>query len=391
MVYLDHAATTAVFPEVIDLMTAQLSEVGNPSSLHTSGRTARKAVEIAREKIAAALNCLPGEVVFTSGGTEANNLAIKGLFWLRNNQDSRRKKILISSIEHHAVLDPAMWIEQTEDAEVVFIPVDPSGAIDLGVLRSIVETDAAEIALISIMFANNEVGTVQPIEQVVEIAKKFSIPVHTDAVQAVGSIEIDFKNLGIDALTLSGHKIGGPMGVGALLLRREFKPVPVLHGGGQEREVRSGTIPTHLIAALGEAVRISTGRIAEHRSHLIELRDRLIAIIEKNVEDVELNGDRTNRLPGNVHFSFRGCEGDALIMLLDAAEVECSTGSACTAGIPQPSHVLLNMGISEEVAIGALRFSFGRTSTMEDVEILEKILPETIERARRAGKTRQRL
>lgn len=391
MVYLDHAATTAVFPEVIDLMTAQLNEVGNPSSLHTSGRTARKAVEIAREKIAAALNCLPGEVIFTSGGTEANNLAIKGLFWLRNNQDSKRKKILISSIEHHAVLDPAMWIEQTEDAEVVFIPVDSSGAVDLAVLRKIVETDAAEIALISIMFANNEVGTVQPIEQIVEIAKKYSIPVHTDAVQAVGSIEIDFKNLGIDALTLSGHKIGGPMGVGALLLRREFKPVPVLHGGGQEREVRSGTIPTHLIAALGEAVRISTGRIAEHRKHLIELRDRLIAVIENNVEDVELNGDRTNRLPGNVHFSFRGCEGDALIMLLDAAQVECSTGSACTAGIPQPSHVLLNMGISEEVAIGALRFSFGRTSTMKDVEILEKILPETIERARRAGKTRQRL
>lgn len=391
MVYLDHAATTAVFPEVIELMTDQLSEVGNPSSLHTSGRTARKAVEIAREKIAAALNCLPGEVIFTSGGTEADNLAIKGLFWLRNNQDSKRKKILISSVEHHAVLDPAMWIEQTEDAEVVFIPVDSSGAVDLAVLRKIIETDAAEIALISIMFANNEVGTVQPIEQIVEIAKKYSIPVHTDAVQAVGSIEIDFKNLGIDALTLSGHKIGGPMGVGALLLRREFKPVPVLHGGGQEREVRSGTIPTHLIAALGEAVRISTGRIAEHREHLIELRDRLISVIENNVEDVELNGDRTNRLPGNVHFSFRGCEGDALIMLLDAAQVECSTGSACTAGIPQPSHVLLNMGISEEVAIGALRFSFGRTSSMEDVEILEKILPETIERARRAGKTRQRL
>lgn len=391
MVYLDHAATTDVFPEVIELMTAHLSEVGNPSSLHTSGRTARKAVEIAREKVAAALNCLPGEVIFTSGGTEADNLAIKGLYWLRNNQDSRRKKILISSIEHHAVLDPAMWIEQTEDAEVVFVPVDSTGSVDLKALETIVESTADEIALISIMYANNEVGTIQPIEQIVEIAKRYSIPVHTDAVQVIGSIELDFKKLGLDALSLSGHKIGGPMGVGALILRREFKPVPVMHGGGQEREVRSGTIPTHLIAALGEAVRISTSRITEHQAHLIELRDRLIADIEKTVPNAELNGDRTNRLPGNVHFSFNGCEGDALLMLLDAAKVECSTGSACTAGIPQPSHVLLNMGISEEVAVGALRFSLGRTSTMEDIEILIKILPETVERALRAGKTRQRL
>jgi cysteine desulfurase len=391
MVYLDHAATTVVFPEVIEIMTKHLSEVGNPSSLHTSGRAARKTVEIAREKISTALNCLPGEVVFTSGGTEANNLAIKGLYWLRNAQDQRRKKIVISSIEHHAVLDPAQWMEQMENAEVVFAPVDELGGIDLEALRNIIENNADGIALISIMFANNEVGTVQPIEEIVALAKKASIPVHTDAVQAVGAIEIDFKKLGVDALTLSGHKIGGPMGIGALILRREFKPVPVLHGGGQEREVRSGTIPTHLIAALGEAVKISTGRIAEHREHLIQLRDRMISGIESIIPDAVLNGDRTNRLPGNVHFTFIGCEGDALLMLLDAAQVECSTGSACTAGIPQPSHVLMNMGISEEVAVGALRFSLGRTSNLGDIELLERILPETVERARRAGKTRQRL
>ncbi len=391
MVYLDHSATTVVFPEVIEIMTDQLKEVGNPSSLHASGRSARKVVEIAREKIASALNCLPGEVVFTSGGTEADNLAIKGLYWLRNSQDSKRKKILISAIEHHAVLDPAIWIEQMEDAEVVFIPVDSKGAIDLDFLRETVEKESAEIALISVMYANNEVGTIQPIEQVVEIAKKYAIPVHTDAVQAVGSIEINFKELRVDALTMSGHKIGGPMGIGALILKREFKPIPVLHGGGQEREIRSGTIPTHLIAALGEAVKISVGRIAEHRAHLIELRDKLISAIEYSVPYSILNGDRVNRLPGNAHFTFAGCEGDALIMLLDAAQVECSTGSACTAGIPQPSHVLLNMGISEDVAVSALRFSLGRTSTLEDIELLQKILPETVERARRAGKTRQRL
>jgi cysteine desulfurase len=282
-------------------------------------------------------------------------------------------------------------MEQSENAEVVYAQVDSFGAVDVEALHATLENSAEEVALISVMFANNEVGTIQPIEAIAELAKKYSIPVHTDAVQAVGALPINFKELGVDALTLSGHKIGGPMGVGALILRREFKPVPVLHGGGQEREVRSGTIPTHLIAALGEAVKISTGRIAEHRAHLISLRDRLISGIEKVVPNAILNGDRTNRLPGNAHFSFDGCEGDALIMLLDAAQVECSTGSACTAGIPQPSHVLLNMGISEETAVGALRFSLGRTSTLADIEKLEKILPETVERARRAGKTRQRL
>lgn len=391
MVYLDHAATTVVFPEVIELMAKHLSEVGNPSSLHASGRVARKHVEVAREKIANALNCLPGEVIFTSGGTEADNLAIKGIHWMRTNEDPVRKKILISAVEHHAILDPAMWIETTENAEVVFIPVDTLGRIELSKLEEIVEKNHDEISLISVMFANNEVGTVQPISEIVGIAKKFAIPVHTDAVQAVGALHINFKELGVDALTLSGHKIGGPMGIGALILKREYKPVPVLHGGGQEREVRSGTIPTHLIAALGEAVKISVARIEEHRSHLIKLRDRLIERIETLVPSAILNGDRSNRLPGNAHFSFEGCEGDALIMLLDAAQIECSTGSACTAGIPQPSHVLLNMGISEEVAVGALRFSLGRTSSLEDIEKLEKILPETVERARRAGKTRQRL
>ncbi|MEY3697227.1 MAG: hypothetical protein RJA41_877 [Actinomycetota bacterium] len=391
MVYLDHAATTDVFPEVIEVMNAQLSATGNPSSLHASGRNARKTVEIAREKIAAALNCLPGEVIFTSGGTESDNLAIKGMYWLRNSQNPKRHKIIISSIEHHAVLDPAIWMEERENAEVIYAQVDATGAVDIDALKITLEKCAEEVALISVMFANNEVGTIQPIAEIVALAQKYSIPVHTDAVQAVGALEINFKDLGVDALTLSGHKIGGPMGVGALILRREFKPVPVLHGGGQEREVRSGTIPTHLIAALGEAVKISTSRIDEHRAHLISLRDRLISGIERVVPNAVLNGDRTNRLPGNAHFSFEGCEGDALIMLLDAAQVECSTGSACTAGIPQPSHVLLNMGISEETAVGALRFSLGRNSTLADIEKLEKILPETVERARRAGKTRQRL
>ncbi|MEN9693373.1 MAG: hypothetical protein RLZZ330_1017 [Actinomycetota bacterium] len=391
MVYLDHAATTDVLPEVIEIMAAQLAQVGNPSSLHGSGRAARKSVEIAREKIANALNCLPGEVIFTAGGTEADNLAIKGLYWLRNGQDSKRNKIVISAIEHHAVLDPAMWLETINDAEVVFVRVDSVGRIDMNHLREIVEESADEIALISIMYANNEVGTIQPIAEIVELAKMYLLPVHTDAVQVIGSVEIDFKNSGLDALSLSGHKIGGPMGIGALILRREFKPVPVLHGGGQEREVRSGTIPTHLIAALGEAVSIANNRIANHVSKLSELRNKLIEVVEANVPDAVLNGDRFNRLPGNAHFSFPGCEGDALLMLLDAASVECSTGSACTAGIPQPSHVLLNMGISEDVAIGSLRFTLGRTSSEKDIESLAKILPETVERARRAGKTRQRL
>jgi cysteine desulfurase len=387
MAYLDHAATTSVLPEVIEAMTHELATVGNPSSLHTSGRHARMVVEIAREQIADALRCLPNEVIFTAGGTEADNLAIKGMFWARHNADSRRVRILASSIEHHAVLDPVQWLGDTEQAVVEWIPVDSLGRIGIDALNASIEKDPESVALISVMWANNEIGTVQPIEEVVAIAKAHGIPVHTDAVQAIGNLPVSFHDSGVDAMTISGHKIGGPMGIGALLLKREYKPVPVLHGGGQEREVRSGTLPTHLIAALGVAVASAVKHQAEHAQHVSLLRDHLIAGIKNEIPDAILNGDHVNRLPGNAHFSFPGCEGDALLMLFDAAGVECSTGSACTAGIPQPSHVLLAMGVSKETAVGSLRFSLGRTSTQADVDAVVASVSAVVARARRAGKT----
>jgi cysteine desulfurase len=346
-------------------------------------------VEVAREQVAQSLGCLPSEVIFTAGGTEADNLAIKGMFWARHNQDARRVRILASSIEHHAVLDPVQWLGDTSQAVVEWIAVDELGRIRLEELKASIEKDPESVALISVMWANNEVGTVQPISDIVEIAKTYSIPVHTDAVQAVGNLAVNFKASGVDALTLSGHKIGGPMGIGALLLKREYKPVPVLHGGGQEREVRSGTLPTHLIAALGVAVSHAVSHQLEHAQHVTALRDSLIAGMRQQVPDVIVNGDLIDRLPGTAHFSFPGCEGDALLMLLDAAGVECSTGSACTAGIPQPSHVLLAMGVAKSTAVGSLRFSFGRTSSQTDVDAVIAVIADVVSRARRAGKTAQ--
>ncbi|MEY2634947.1 MAG: hypothetical protein RIS75_887 [Actinomycetota bacterium] len=387
MTYLDHAATTRVLPQVIQRMSEVMVQTGNASSLHKSGREARKTVEIAREQVADALHCLPSEVIFTAGGTESDNLAVKGLYWLRHNSDPRRTRILTSAIEHHAVLDPLVWLDESEGAEVEWIEVDSLGRINLEALKASIEKDPESVALVSVMWANNEVGTIQPIHEIVEIAHQYSIPVHSDAVQVVGWLPIDFAASGIDALTLSGHKIGGPMGVGALLLRREFKPVPVLHGGGQEREVRSGTLATHLIAGLGIAVEDAVAHQAERAERITALRNSLIERVLANVPAAHLNGDLVNRLPGNAHFSFEGCEGDALLMLLDAAGVESSTGSACTAGIPQPSHVLLAMGVPVSTAVGSLRFSLGSSSVEADVDALIDVLPGVVERAQRAGKT----
>ena len=395
MTYLDHAATTDVRPEVIALMAANLGATGNASSLHAAGRQARKLVEVAREQVASALDCLPSEVVFTSGGTEADNLAIKGLYWSRRNADSRRVRILASAVEHHAVLDPVQWLADFEGATVEWLPVDALGVVNVDALRASIERDPQSVALITVMWANNEVGTVQPMDEIVELAHQHGIPVHSDAVQAIGALPVSFKKSGLDAMTISGHKLGGPMGVGALLLKREHKPVPVLHGGGQEREIRSGTLSTHLIVGFGLAVSLACAAQAEHAAHLVSLRDELMAAVSGAVEGAHVrgavdadaaDGRIVRRLPGNAHFTFEGCEGDALLMLLDAAGVQVSTGSACTAGIPQPSHVLLAMGVPVSEAVGALRFSLGRTSTSADVQALAAALPAAVERARRAGK-----
>ena len=386
-VYLDHAATTSMVPAAVEAMSAHLLEVGNASSLHASGRRARRVVEEARESIAAALGARPGEVVFTSGGTEADNLALKGAFWSRRAADPRRVRILSTGIEHHALLDPLQWLEEREQAIVELLPVDRDGRLSLAALRSALAAGPDDIALISVMWANNEVGTVQPIAEVAALAAEHGIPVHTDAVQAVGAVPVDFAAVGVDALSLTGHKLGGPYGVGALLVRRELELTALLHGGGQERDVRSGTVDVPAIAGFAAAVELAVKEQSSSAVRVAALRDELIGGVLDVVPDAVLNGAEPGpeRLPGNAHFSFPGCEGDSLLMLLDAQGVECSTGSACSAGVPQPSHVLLAMGGSESEARSSLRFSLGHSSTAGDVAALLAALGPCVERARAAG------
>jgi cysteine desulfurase len=391
MAYLDHAATTPMLPEAIAAMTEQLGRLGNPSSLHAAGRIARRTVEEARESLAESVGARPSEIVFTGGGTEADNLAVKGLYWSRRTEDDRRSRVLISAVEHHAVLDSALWLAEREGARVELLPVDRVGRLHPDTLRAAIDQEPESVALVSVMWANNEVGTVQPVTELVEVARSYDVPIHSDAVQAVGQLPVDFTASGLDALTLTGHKIGGPPGAGALLLGRSWAPVPVLHGGGQERDVRSGTLDTPGIVGFAVAAATATKLQPERTEQLAELRDDLVNRVTAAIPDAILNGDpdlaADRRLPGNAHFSFPGCEGDALLLLLDARGIECSTGSACSAGVAQPSHVLLAMGVDEEVARGSLRFSLGHSSTQADVDALAEAIGPVVERARRAGLT----
>jgi cysteine desulfurase len=389
--YLDHAATTPMVPEAVEAMCARLGVVGNASSLHASGRAARRVVEESRESLAAAIGARPSEIVFTSGGTEADNLAVKGLYWSRRAADPRRRRILASAVEHHAVLDTALWLAEHEGAEVEWLPVDATGRVRPEVLEAALRADPDDVALVSVMWANNEVGTVQPVRALAAVAHAHGVPVHSDAVQALGQIPVDFAASGLDAMTVTGHKVGGPIGVGALVLGRAVELTPVLHGGGQERDVRSGTLDTPAVVGFAVAAEIAVKEQAHRAERAAALRDDLVARIRDVVPDALLTGDHdlrpTRRLPGNAHFSFPGCEGDALLMLLDARGIECSTGSACSAGVPQPSHVLLSMGVPDDLARGSLRFSFGHTSTAADVDAVVEAIGPVVERARRAGQT----
>ena len=386
MSYLDHAATTPMLAESIAALNAELAQVGNPSSLHSSGRRARKVVEECREIIAAALGARPIEIIFTGSGTEANNLAVKGLFWAAQSKDKNKKRILVSAVEHHAVLDPVLWLGEHEGAVVEILPVDKYGRVLPETLSKAFEKNPHDVALVTVMWANNEVGTVQPIAELIKIAHQYKTAIHSDAVQAVGCLEVHFENTDLDAMTVTGHKVGGPQGIGALVLKRDVELTPLLHGGGQERDVRSGTLAAPLIAGFAAAVTTAVTQRFARATRLTALRNDLIKRIQDQVSDVVLNGDPENRLPGNVHFSFKGCEGDALLMLLDAQGIECSTGSACSAGIPQPSHVLIAMGRDEVTARASIRFSFGATSTPDDVDAVMQVLPAIVERAKRAGK-----
>ncbi|MFF1251205.1 cysteine desulfurase family protein [Pseudarthrobacter sp. NPDC058329] len=384
--YLDHAATTPLSPEALAALTRELARTGNPSSLHGSGRRARRAVEDAREALAASAGAHPSEVIFTSGGTEADNLAVKGLYWARAGGNPARRRILCSAVEHHAVMDTVEWLERHEGAAVTWLPVDADGVVDLPFLEAELSRDPDTIALVTVMWANNEVGTIQPIARIVELAHAAGIPVHSDAVQAFGALPVDFKASGLDAMSVSGHKIGGPVGVGALLLGRSVKLTPVQHGGGQERDVRSGTLDTASIAAFAAAAESAAAHLGPESARIAALRDRLVDGVRERVPEAVLRGAAGDgRLPGNAHFTFPGCEGDSLLFLLDLAGVESSTGSACTAGVPRPSHVLLAMGLDEETARGAQRFTLGHSSKGEDVDALLAALPGAYARARQAG------
>ena len=387
-VYLDHAATTPMLPAALAAMTEELAQLGNPSSLHNAGRRARRVVEESRELIAEAYGARPSEVVFTSGGTEADNLAVKGLYWARRGDDQGRRRVLAAATEHHAVLDSVRWLAEHEDAEADWLAVQPSGVLSPATLAGAIEQDPASVALVSVMWANNEVGTVQPIAELAALAAGHQIPFHSDAVQAAGQLPVSLAASGATALTITAHKIGGPVGVGALLLAKGAQPVPVLHGGGQERDVRSGTLDVPAIRAFAVAVEVATGHRADEAKRLAALRDDLIAQVQAAVPDAVLNGapPGPGRLPGNAHFSFPGCEGDALLMLLDARGIACSTGSACTAGVAQPSHVLLAMGAEDARARGSLRFSLGHSSEQADVDALGAVIGEVVERARRAAR-----
>ena len=373
-VYLDHAATTPMNDAAIAAMTSSLSKIGNPSSLHTQGRSTRKDVEDAREVIAKAIGSLASEIIFTGSGTEADNAAIKGLFW-----KSGKKVVVISAIEHHAVLDPARWLVEHEGAELIEIPVTKDGLVDLAFLKKLIEERGAEIALISVMHSNNETGVIQPVAEVVKLAG--DIPVHTDAVQSFTKVPLSYKELGVTSLALSAHKVGGPLGIGILVLRRALEIPALLHGGGQEREIRSGTLNAPSIVAFAAAVENSIYDAAR----VAALRDRFEAGVLASVPDAFINGVNAPRLPGISNVTFPGTQSDSLLLLMDSEKVSCSTGAACSAGVHRPSHVLLAMGHTDVTAQSSLRFSCGATTTESDIDFALSVLPTVINRGRAAA------
>ena len=396
-VYLDHAATTDVLPAAIDAMVEQMRNGGNPSSLHATGRDARATVEYARERIARAVGADPAEVIFTSGGTEADNLAVKGIYWKRREEDPQRTRILVSSIEHHAVEETCEWLEKAEGAQLEWIPVDEHGSVNPQTVRELIEKNPEDVALVTVMWANNEVGTVQPIPEIAAIAAEYGIPVHSDAVQAFGAVPIDFHASGVATLAISGHKIGGPMGIGALVATRTVQLTPVLHGGGQERSVRSGTIDAPAIAGFAEAAVHSVENLPEESARIAALRNELVAAISALIPQAHLSGENPlteeypgqKRLPGNAHFTFENAEGDTLLFLLDMQGISSSTGSACNAGVTRPSHVLMAMGMDEDTARSAQRFTLGHSTTGADIARLIAALPAAYEHAAKAGLSSQ--
>ncbi|WP_233555864.1 cysteine desulfurase family protein [Galactobacter caseinivorans] len=393
-VYLDHAATSPLSPAAREVILAHLDLVGNPNSLHGPGRAAHRLVEESRERLAVAIGVHPSEILFTSGGTEADNLGLKGTWWASHGRDAHRRGILLTGAEHHAVLDAVEWLVAHEGAHTVQVPLLSDGRVDLGAWESALATHGPTLAVATLMWANNEVGTVQPIQAAAALASRHGVPMHSDAVQALGHVPVELRAPGLSSAAITAHKLGGPVGIGALVLGRDQKPVPLQHGGGHERSLRSGTLDAVGAAAFAAAAQEAMANLEEEARRQTGLRDRLIAGVRAAVPDAVLNGpepgampgsESAPRLPGNAHFTFPGCEGDSVLFMLDMAGIASSTGSACTAGVAGPSHVLMAMGRAEAEARCVQRFSLGATSTLADVDALLAALPAAVAGARAAG------
>lgn len=383
MAYFDHAATTPMSTAVIDAWTSAVRVRGNPSATHRDGQKSRLMWEEGRDKLAAAIGALPFDVTVTGSGTEAINLAIKGLFWGRNGtpatRDTRtalpRPRILTTEAEHHAALDAIHWLVEAEGAIVDFVHVDNTGTIDLVDLESKLGDD---VALITTLWTNNEVGTIQPIPEIVALAETFNVPVHLDAVATLGYTPIDFARSGLAALSISAHKVGGPVGVGALAMSRSWPIVPLIHGGSQQR-LRSGSLDAAGVFAAGVAAEIATADVAGHASRLSALRDRLVAGIQATIPTAVVRGHHANRTPGNVHVTVPGLDSVSALFLLDEAGHAVSAGSACQAGVQSPSHVLRAMGVDDSE--GPLRFTLGLDNTEAEIDALLQVLPGIVARA----------
>lgn len=375
-IYLDHAATTSMHPEVIDVMTGVMKNTyGNASSVYHVGQDAKVVLEEARASVAKSLNCLPNEVYFTGCGSEADNWAVKGYAMANRNKGNH---IITTKIEHHAILHPCEFLEKN-GFRVTYLPVDETGLVSLEDVKNAICEDTV---LISVMYANNEVGTIQPIAEIAKIAKEHGVCMHTDAVQAVGAEAIDFKELGVDMLSLSAHKFGGPKGVGALIIRKGLRIEPFMHGGAQERSKRAGTENLAGIAGLAKALEISVSDLPEKQKKIRELRDYLIAEIEAKIPYIKFNGHREKRLANNVNFCFRYIEGESLLLMLDLNGICASSGSACTSGSLDPSHVLLALGLPHEIAHGSLRLTLSYNTTKEELDFTVSKLQEIVHRLR---------
>jgi cysteine desulfurase len=386
-VYLDYAATTPLRKEVFDCYVEHLQTLGNPSSVHSSGQLVRRALEEARESLAKSVDCNRSEVIFTAGGTESDNLAIKGLFWQRLAEDANRRVIISAATEHHASIDPMEWLEKHDGAEIIWLPVDEQGLVDLAFLEQYLASNHAKVALINLMWANNETGVITDIEKVVTLAKPYGVPVHSDAIAAFGHIPISFADSGLAAMSISAHKIGGPVGAGALIVSRATKLVSIIHGGGQERGMRSGTMNAPVAKAFALAAELAMAELGQEYSRLEKLRDRLVQGVKEITPLARHTAELSPRMPHNAHFTFDGCSGDSLLFLLDQQGVCVSVGSACQAGVNGPSHVLVAMGRTDKQANGCIRMTLGLQSTQADVDAFLQALPKALDGALRAGMT----